>query len=117
MAGEQGLSVNFEVGLICIHHTVEPWQKLFGTVVRVEDDGNAIGGSNRADVVRCSCSSSNGGSLVFVVYSLSQMLEVVRSPRVITADLASEICSTSLGGLEDDGSICITSSFQRSHYS
>jgi hypothetical protein len=45
-----------EVGLIGIHHTIEPWQKLLGAMVGVQHNGNAVDRSDRANVV----SSCNG---------------------------------------------------------
>ncbi len=56
--------------LICIHHTVKPWQKLFGAVIGVEHDGDAIDRSNGANVVSSGDSSGDRGGLIFVVKSL-----------------------------------------------
>jgi hypothetical protein len=68
---EKGLVVLLEVGLIGIEHAVQPWQKLLGAVVGVEDNGDAVDGCNGADVVCGSDGSGNGSLLVLVVNALT----------------------------------------------
>jgi hypothetical protein len=58
--------VLLEVGLVGVEHAIEPRQELLGAVVGVEDDGNAIDGGERADVVSSGNGASNGGSLAVV---------------------------------------------------
>lgn len=69
--GEEGLAVLLEVLLVGVEQTVEPWQKLLGAVVGVQDDGDAVCGSNGSDVVCCCDATGNGGSLVLVVNALT----------------------------------------------
>lgn len=65
-------------------------------MVGVENNGNAVGGRNRADVVSGCDSSGDGGLLVLVVDTLAR-----------------KESGTSLGSLEDDGRLGIASSLQR----
>jgi len=95
--GEEGLAVLLEVGLIGIEHAVEPWKKLLGAMIGVEDDWDAVGGGNGTDVVGGGNSTLDGGKLVLVVNAL-----------------AGEVGSTTLRGLQNDGSLCITSGFEGS---
>jgi hypothetical protein len=48
---EEGFTVSLEVSLISLNHTIEPRKELLGAVVRVSDDGNAIGSSDRANIL------------------------------------------------------------------
>lgn len=59
-----------EVGLICIHHAVQPWQQLLRAVVGVEDDWDAVGGGDAADVVGGGHGAGNGGLLLVVLDTL-----------------------------------------------
>lgn len=68
---EEGLAVLLEVGLVGVEHAVQPWQKLLGAVVGVEDDGNAVNGCNSADIVGGSDGTSDGSLLVLVVDTLT----------------------------------------------
>ena len=95
--GEEGLVVLLEVRLIGVEHAVEPWEELLGAVVGVEDDWNAVGWSDGADVVRGGDGTLYRGGLVLVVDAL-----------------AGEVGSTTLGGLEDDWSLRIAGSFEGS---
>ena len=70
MAGEEGLLVELEVLLIRVEETIEPGKKLLGAVVGVEDDGNAVGGSNAADVVGSGDTTGNGGLLAVIADTL-----------------------------------------------
>jgi hypothetical protein len=72
VGGEEGLAVLLEVGLIGIEHAVEPWEELLGAVVGVEDDGDAVGGSDRADVVGTSDGTGDGSGLVAVGNTLKK---------------------------------------------
>lgn len=65
--------MELEVGLVSIHHTIKPRQKLFGAVVRVKDNGNAVRGSDGADVVSGGGGSRNRGGLIFVVNALPRL--------------------------------------------
>jgi hypothetical protein len=98
VGAEQGLAVGLKVGLIGIEHAIEPRQKLLGAVVGVQDDGDTVGGSDRADVVGSRNGTSNRSSLVSVAHTL-----------------AGEVSGTTLGHLDDDGGLGITSSLQRSN--
>lgn len=65
--GEQRFSVLLEVGLIGVHHAVQPWQQLLGTVVGVQDNWNAICGSNTSDVVSCGDSTGDRSLLLVIL--------------------------------------------------
>lgn len=65
-------------------HAVQPWQKLLGAVVGVENNWDAVCGSNSADVVGTGDSTLDGSALVLVVDALS-----------------GEVCGTTLAHLED----------------
>lgn len=69
--GEEGLAVLLEVLLVGVEQTVEPWQELLGAVVGVQDDGDAVCGSNGSDVVCCCDATGDGGGLVLVVDALA----------------------------------------------
>jgi hypothetical protein len=97
VAGEEGLAVELEVALILIQHAVEPGQKLLGAVVGVENDGNAVGGSNGTDVVSSGDGTGNGGGLA-----------------VIANALTGEVSSTTLGDLQADGGLLVASSLEGS---
>jgi hypothetical protein len=71
VAGEQGLVVLLEVGLVSVEHAVQPGQKLLGAVVGVQDDGDAVCGSDGTDVVSGGNSAGDGGLLVLVVDALT----------------------------------------------
>ena len=71
VAGEQGLVVLLEVGLVSVEHAVQPGQELLGAVVGVQDDGDAVCGSDGTDVVSGGNSAGNGGLLVLVVDALT----------------------------------------------
>jgi len=43
VARKQRLAVLLEVLLIRVQKAIQPWEELLGTVIRVEDDRNAIG--------------------------------------------------------------------------
>lgn len=115
MAGKEGLAVLLEVLLIGIQKTIQPWEELLGAVISVENLANylvsmvflqvqkpyaqvtaaqigstynwdAICRSNSTDVLSTSDSTSNRGLLILVCNTLS-----------------GEVCSTTLGHLEDDG--------------
>lgn len=70
VGGEEGLAVELEVALVLIEHTIEPGQELLGAVVGVEDDGDAVGGGNAADVVSSGDRAGNGGVLAIVADTL-----------------------------------------------
>ena len=93
---EERVSVLLEVGLVGVEHTVKPWQQLLGAVVRVEDDGDTVVGSNGSDVVGGSGGTGDRSSLVGTVGET----------------LTTEEGGTSLGDLEDNGRLDVTSSLE-----
>jgi hypothetical protein len=97
VAGEEGLAVELEVALILIQHAIEPGEELLGAVVGVEDNGDAVGGSNGADVVSSGDGTGNGGGLA-----------------VIADTLAGEVSSTTLGDLQADGGLSVASGLEGS---
>jgi hypothetical protein len=70
VGGEEGLAVELEVALVLVEHTVEPGQELLGAVVGVEDDGDAVGRGNAADVVGSSDGTGDGGLLAVIADTL-----------------------------------------------
>jgi hypothetical protein len=66
VAGEQRLSVLFEVLLIGIKKTIQPWQELLGTVIRVKNDWNAVGWGNSADELS-TCDSTSDRSFLLAI--------------------------------------------------
>ena len=96
MRGEEGLAVLTEVVLVGVEQTVEPWQKRLGAVVGVQDDGDAVCGSNGSDVLCCCDATGNGGSLVLVVNALT-----------------GEVGGTTLRDLQDDWSLRVAGSLER----
>ena len=95
---EEGLAVELEVALILIHHAVEPGEELLGAVIGVEDDGNAVGGGNGADVVSSGDGTSDGGGLAIVADTLT-----------------GEESGTTLGDLEGNGGLLVASGLEGSH--
>lgn len=71
MRAEQSLSVSLEVGLVGIHHAIQPRQELLGAVICVENNGDAVCGGNGPDVVGSSNATSNAGLLLAVGYALA----------------------------------------------
>lgn len=69
--GEEGLTLLLEVSLVGIEHAIEPREELLGAVVGVKDDGDAVGGSERADIVGSGDRASNGSGLVGVAHTLT----------------------------------------------
>ena len=77
-----------EVGLVGLDHTIEPGEKLLGTVIRMEDYGDTVVGSHCANV------EGHGDG--------------TRSCRVGVLDrLTSEEGGSSIGDLEDDGAVVL----------
>jgi hypothetical protein len=78
---EKWLAVLSEVLLISVEKTVQPWEELLGTVVSVEDDWNAVGWGNSADVVSASNTTSDGSLLVTVGNTL-RTVSTINGPRM-----------------------------------
>jgi hypothetical protein len=94
---EQRLALLLEVGLIGIEHAVQPREQLLGAVVGVEDNGDAVGWGESADILGTGDGTSDGSGLVLVVNAL-----------------AGEVGSTTLRELEDDGRLGVTGSLESS---
>jgi hypothetical protein len=94
---EEGNTVLLEVSLIGVQHSIEPRQQLLGTVVRVHDDGDSVSRSNGPDESGSSDGSGDGGLLLVGI-----VLDSLSGPEG----------SSSLGYLEDDGRVYITSGLQ-----
>ena len=97
--GEERLAMLLVPLLVSVEHSIEPREELLGAVVGMENDGNAVCRSDRADVVsrrNCTC---DGGLLVLVLNTL-----------------AAEVGSTALRHLEDDGSFGILCSLESRNY-
>ena len=67
--------MELEVALILIEHAVEPRQKLLSAVVGVQNDWDAVGRSNAADVVGSGDSAGNRGLLAIVADTLETKSE------------------------------------------
>jgi hypothetical protein len=89
--------VELEVALVLVEHAIEPGQELLGAVVGVKDDGDAVDGSNTADVVGSGNGAGNGGSLAIVAHTLT-----------------GEESGTTLRNLQDDGAVLVASSLEGS---
>lgn len=90
--------MKLEVALILVQQTIEPREQLLSAVIGVEDDGDAVDGSNAADEVG-SGNTTGDGSLL----------------GIIADTLASEVGSTTLRQLQDDGALLITGSLEGSN--
>ena len=106
-----------EVLLVGIHKTIQPWEKLLGAVVGVQDNWDTVGWSNGTDVVSGSDTTSDGGLLLAIGNTLTKFVRT--SPIELTIPpciyLSCEVCGTTLGHLEDDRRFGIASSFERSN--
>lgn len=67
---EQRLAVLLEVFLISVEKTVQPWQKLLGTVIGVEDNWDTVCWCESTDVVGTGDTTSDGSLLVTVCNTL-----------------------------------------------
>ena len=116
VAGEQRLAVLLEVLLISIQKTIQPWKKLLGAVIGVQDNWDTVGWCNGTDVVSTGDTSSDRSLLLAIGNTL---IEHVRTSFVeLTCDciyLSGEVCGTTLGHLEDDRRLSIASSLERSN--
>lgn len=66
VAGEERLAVLLEVLLIGIQETIQPWEKLLGAMVGVENDGDTVSWGNSTNVIGPSNPTSNGSLLVAI---------------------------------------------------
>jgi hypothetical protein len=113
VAGEQRLAVLLEVCLISIQETIQPWEELLGTVVGVQDDWDAVCGSNGANVVGTGNTASDRSSLVTVGNTL--ILSEPLYDCILCMDisyLSGEVGGTTLGHLEDDWGLGIAGSLE-----
>lgn len=62
-----------EVRFVGVQHAVQPWQQLLGAVVGVQDNGDAVCGSNTSDVVSCGDSASDRSLLLVILDTLCQI--------------------------------------------
>lgn len=121
MAGEEGLALLLEVGLVGIQHAVEPWEQLLSTVVGVQDNWDAVAGGNGADVLGSCDGSGNRGFLVTVGNSLDPKSLAVTAPQgqnwlcLRRAHLSGKVGSTALGHLENQGAVLVTGSLESGH--
>lgn len=119
MAREEGLAVQLEVLLVLIEQAVEPWQQLLSTVVGVQNDGDAVGGSDATDVVSSGDTTSNGGLLLAVGDTLRRKDQYHLSTPSFFGPcsrtyLASEVSGTTVGELQDDGAVLVAGSLEGS---
>ncbi|KAH3677427.1 hypothetical protein OGATHE_000901 [Ogataea polymorpha] len=96
---EQWLTVELVVLFISIEHTIEPWQKLFGTVIGVQDNWDTVCWSNGSDVVS-SCNGTGNRSLLAIVLDT----------------LTGEVSGTTVGSLQNDWGVVVSSSLQSSNH-
>lgn len=118
VAGEERLAVELEVSLILVEQAIEPWQQLLSTVIGVQNDGDTVGGSDATDVVSTGDTTSNGGLLLAVGNTLEDELVShlhPNSPGRHRTYLASEVSSTTVGKLQDDGGLQVAGSLESSH--
>ena len=123
---EERLIVLFEIVLVCVEHAIEPGEKLFGAVIRVENDGasrgekrSERGGTGEIEGGREACDMSGSGTeeeqakdahAVFLCYGP----DVVSGGHgtcdggllvVVGEALSCEEGGAALGDLEDDGGL------------
>jgi hypothetical protein len=91
---EKWFTVNSEVFFISLKHTIEPWKKLLGTVIRVKNNWNTVSLSDLTNVESTSNGTKNRSFLVLVGDTLTSVES-----------------RTTIGELNDDWSLNITSSF------
>lgn len=96
---EQGNTVLLEVGLVGVQHAIEPRQELLGTVVGVHNDGDTVGRSDSSNKVGSSDGTGDGSLLLF-----SAVLDTLAGPEG----------GTTLGNLQDDGRLQVSSGFHGS---
>jgi len=89
----------YKIQLTLVEHAIEPGKKLLSAVVGVENDGDAVNGSNGADKVGGSDGTSDG--------SLALLGGIGDA-------LSGEEGSTTLGSLEDDGRLRVLGSLESS---
>lgn len=92
---EERLLVLLEVLLVGSEHAIEPREQLLGTVVRVQNDGDTVRRSNRADVLGSSDSTSDRSLLL-----------------VVGQALAGEVRRTTLRELQDNGRFRVAGSLK-----
>lgn len=95
MRGVEGLAVQLEVGLIGVQKAIEPREELLGAVIGVKDDGDVVGSRDATDVVGSGNGTGNGGLLAVVAHTLT-----------------SEESGTTLGDLQNNGAVLVTSSLE-----
>lgn len=121
VGGEKRLAMGLEVALVLVEQAVQPWQQLLGAVVGVEDDGDAVGWGNAADVVGAGNGTGDGSLLVSVGDALSRHISILivpaqpwKSVERLLSYLSSKVGSAALGELEDDGAVLFAGGFQSS---
>jgi hypothetical protein len=72
VAAEEGNSVLLEEALILIDHAVQPRQKLLGTVVGMQDDGDAIDRGDGSHIVGGGDRTGDGSLLVSIGETLAR---------------------------------------------
>jgi len=80
-----------------LEHAIKPREKLLGAVICMHDDGDAVQGSDGADIVGAGNGTSNRGFLLF---------------GTVLDTLAGKEGSTTLRALNDDRGLAITSRFE-----
>jgi hypothetical protein len=66
MGREERLAVLFKISLVLIEKTIQPWQKLLGTVVGVQDNGDTVCRSDSSDVEGAGNTASDRGLLLVI---------------------------------------------------
>mmetsp|Transcript_7808 Transcript_7808/g.16952 ORF Transcript_7808/g.16952 Transcript_7808/m.16952 type:complete len:555 (+) Transcript_7808:472-2136(+) len=70
VTGEERLTRRLEVVLVVCEHAVKPRQQLLRAVIRVHEDGNAVGRGHAAHIVRAADGSQDGCLLLVVWQAL-----------------------------------------------
>jgi hypothetical protein len=107
--------MSLEVFLVGIHKTIQPWEKLLGTMVGVQNNGDAVRWSDRSDVVGSGDTTSDGCLLFAVGNTLSACQNWFSYVILKYVYLSCEVSSTTLGHLKDNRSLCIAGSLERSN--
>ena len=97
-----------EILLVCIEHAVQPWEQLLRAMVCVKNDRDVVARGDRTDVLCPGYSPGNRRLLFAVGYALCGMLVLFARHRCVVCYLPSEVCSTALRHLQDDGSLLVS---------
>ena len=116
MRGEERLAMFLEICLICVKHAIKPWKELLRAMISVQDNRHVIKRGDSSNVLGSSNRTTNGSFLGSVLDSLQcRSISFSLFGDVGNPNLSCEVGSTSLGGLQNYGSVVVACSFQSCH--